>query len=101
MGWVNPKTNEIVAYHRGVRPALAEAQTRGVAAAKGFLAEHDHPGGVSIKKSKGKLDRYVVMEDDDSGRGEPAAAAIEYGHTTSEGRPVEGLHILGRTLGSI
>lgn len=101
MGWVNPKTNEIVAYLPAVRPALDAAQARGVSAAKGLLAEHDHPGGAKITKSKGKLDRYVIMEDDDSGAGEPAAAAIEYGGTTSEGKPIEGLHILGRTLGMI
>ena len=100
MAWVDPRLDEIIAGHRGVRGVLREIRDDGAARAKALLAPHDQTGGSKITKSRGKIDFFWSLEDADDGPGEPAAYAIEFGYST-DGAPVQGLHIIGRSAGSI
>ena len=90
--------NRDVARKPGVRASvLANAEevamnARMIAAPHGSLSSR-------ISVEQGDVDAYVVMTDDDTGKNEPAAAAIEFGGTFKDGHTQEGLHILGRATG--
>lgn len=85
---------DTVAHLKGVRAELKVERDVIYGKARALFAEHDHPGGARIGKSSGNVDAYVNL--DDAGG---AAGAIEFGHTTSSGKPVEGLHVLRRAMG--
>lgn len=101
MAEIDPNLHYILSTNRGVRGELREVRDRAYSAASGLLAGHKDKGKVKLKKSSGRVDQYVELVDADTGKGEPAAAAIEFGHTAPDGTPVEGIHVLRRALGSL
>lgn len=80
--------------------ASVRKSTEGLASlARLFAAAH----GISaarITVTSGKVDSFVNFIDDDTGKNEPAAAAIEFGGTFKNGRHQKGLHILGNAVKS-
>lgn len=82
-----------IARLKDVRAELKAERDSIYGRARANLAPHDNPGGCKVTKTSGAVDYFVNLDDGD---GVPAAAAIEFGWTTKNGKPVEGLHILGR-----
>jgi len=91
---IDPKIASTVSHLKGVTSELKVERDRIYGKARALFAEHDHPGGARIGKSSGRVDAYVNLDDDGG-----AAGAIEFGHTTTSGKPVEGLHVLRRAMG--
>lgn len=89
------RLNDIIAHEPGVGGVLDEVQARIAASARATLARHHHSGAAQITTTKGRLDRYVNLDDS---RGQNAAAAIEYGHIAPNGRFVPGIHALSGAL---
>lgn len=89
------RCNKIVSYQAGVGATLEAHAQRMAAIAWGVLSEHRHAGDAEITVTKGKLDRYVNLDDT---RGQRAAAAIEFGHFAPNGRWVEGIHAITRSF---
>lgn len=85
------KCNKKAAYHRETGFALKRAANELFANARRKLAQHTHSGDAEILLEKGKLDYFIVLDDS---RGQRAAAAIEFGHTTKGGTFVDGIHAL-------
>ena len=82
--------------HEGYVARVLDEVAAGVASrASGILAAHRHSGAAQITRTKGRLDRYVNLDDS---RGQHAAAAIEYGHVAPNGRFVPGVHALTGAL---
>lgn len=85
--------------------AMLGYATSGIAAkAKGNLAAHRHDGHSYIEIGKGRIDRYVILNDT---RGQAAAMSIEMGRgdrTPEDPKEaarggMDGLHILHRAAG--
>lgn len=98
--WVGgKKITKVIAQHEEVQRALDERMAFYAAKAEGILLHHRHSGDSRITTEKGKVDRYVVLDDT---RGLLAALSIEYGRKAQkdhEGnviaratRPVWALH---------
>lgn len=98
MAEVDPRLHYILSVNRGVRDELREVRDRVYDGAGAVLAGHRDDGKVKLTKTSGRVDQYVNLVDGDTGKGEPAAAAIEFGHTTPNGTAVEGIHALRRGL---
>lgn len=75
----------------GVRKAAEDIGER----ARTGLAAHRREGDAEIHVDHGKLDSMVSMTSpDENKKGSVAAAAIEFGHGTPDGKHVEGLYII-------
>lgn len=97
MATVNPNIGRIMARDKGVRAAVRAKRDEIAAAADGFFAEHDNPGGHKITKTNGRVDAFVNLDG-------PAPLSVEFGHwqDTKEGPEfVEGLHILTRAVAAV
>jgi hypothetical protein len=89
---IDTDCNEVVAHLPGVRAELAATAEGGKARAEAILAGHHRTGQTEITVTAGdKLDYFVNLVDNSA---KPAAAAIEYGHTTKGGRAVRGVHAI-------
>lgn len=91
---VYDKIEKALASQPEVRAELKAQRDVIYAKARALFAQHDHPRGARITKASGRVDYYVCLDDEGG-----AAAAIEYGHTTKDGKAVEGLHVLRRAMG--
>lgn len=80
---------------REARPAVESAVLEIGTRAEGLLAEHHHSGDAYIDVGMGRIDGYVILNDE---RGQLAAMSIEYGRQPNEhGRGgMAGLFILHR-----
>jgi hypothetical protein len=98
------KLTKIVALHRTVQSRLDQEAVEGAYRAEAELIQHRQDGHASIDVEEGKVDRYVVLDDE---RGLKAALSIEYGRkatgfdieTGDEYGGMEGLFILHRAMG--
>lgn len=75
--WVGgKKITKVIAQHEEVQRTLDERMAFYAAKAEGILLHHRHSGDSQITTERGKIDRYVVLDDT---RGLLAALSIEYG----------------------
>lgn len=99
---------DYIAHMPGTKKAVYEfTKTRVLPVAQGIFAQHDHPGGHSIKLDQGITDSYVVLEG-------PVPHIVEWGrkgYKTEKPQPIgnrvvpagtwiggwEGSHVLRRT----
>lgn len=94
MAWVDPRIARKMARDKGVRLAVRAERDRIAAAAEGYFASHDNPGGHRITTSNGRVDAFINLDG-------PAPLSVEFGHwqKTKDGHEfVEGLHVLGRAI---
>lgn len=95
MAYVPRSINSDVARVREVQDKLDQVAQRIADRASALLAQHRHEGHARIVSSRGRVDRFVSLDDE---RGYPAAAAIEFGHLRKDGTFVEGIHVLGGSI---
>jgi hypothetical protein len=95
MAYVPRSINSDVARMRPVQDELDQVARRIEGRASALLSQHRDRGHARIVSSRGKVDRFVSLDDE---RGYPAAAAIEFGHLREDGTFVEGIHVLGRSI---
>lgn len=98
MAVVYKNTSEKVAHLAPVRAAV-RSEAAEVASKAESLISGDGSTTLGVEVGHGSTDALVSLVDNDTGRGEPAAAAIEYGHTAPNGRWVEGKWYLHRAAG--
>lgn len=91
---INADCNSVVAHLPGVIGAVAAKAAEGAARASAILAGHHHEGLTEITVTHGAVDSFVNLVDRSGGKANPAAAAIEFGHTTPKGHPVQGIHAI-------
>lgn len=85
------KCNKKAAYHKETGFALKRTANELFANARRRHAQHASSGDSEIQLEHGKLDYFIILDDS---RGQRAAAAIEFGHTTKGGTFVEGIHAI-------
>jgi hypothetical protein len=88
----------------GVRDELDSVAFAAKAHADALLVEHRHDGHAYTEVTKGKLDRYLVLNDE---RGQMAALSIEFGRdpytdpeTGETDAGMDGLYILHKATGA-
>lgn len=86
---------KIAAQLKGVRGELRTEAAKIADRAKGLLAPHDHPGGAKITTSRGGIDYFANLDDEDGDAG-----AIEAGGVRPDGSYQPGLHIMRRAAES-
>lgn len=86
--------NRTIAHLDGVIAAVATEAAAGAARAEAILASHHRTGQAHITVSHGTVDSFVNLVDSSTGKGNPAAGAIEFGHTTKSGHAVQGVHAI-------
>lgn len=86
-----------------VQDALDKEADEIAAKAEVNLAAHRYKGRARITKTRGKVDRYVNLEDRKGGPKDSVAAwAIEYGHYNHRtGKWTQGIYVLTRAAGLI
>jgi hypothetical protein len=79
-----------LARDKAVRAAVRQVAADVLTAARSRAASHRRAGtlAASLRVAAGRTDALIVSDD-------PHAVSKEYGHTAANGRPVDGLHILG------
>ncbi|AWY07578.1 hypothetical protein SEA_YOSIF_14 [Streptomyces phage Yosif] len=102
------KIEKFIALNDGVQGELDNRAFEIGVRAEGYLLEHRLDGHAQIEVERGRVDRYVVLNDE---RGQKAAMSIEYGRaaqevevtdpdtgekTTKKVGEMEGLYILAR-----
>jgi hypothetical protein len=111
MARVNRKVNgrkltDIIALHRQAQDAVDDEAMKAAVKAEALLAAHREQGHARILLEKGRVDAYVVLDDE---RGLFAALSIEYGRGALKpgqnkafpngAAATEGLFILHRATG--
>lgn len=92
MAQVFKNANRVAARAKETQRELDHVTIRGAAKADAILAEHEDTGASYIEWEKGRVDRFVILNDE---RGLGAAMSIEFGRKLSDGRrttPVYALH---------
>lgn len=94
------KLEKLLALNEGVQYELESRQLQIALRAEALLAEHRLEGHAEITLADGKVDKYVILNDE---RGDKAALSIEYGRqartdpeTGEKYGAMEGLFILHR-----
>ncbi|GAA5081544.1 MULTISPECIES: DUF5403 family protein [Nocardia] len=88
--------NRLISHLPGVIKAVSDQAHTVADIARAKLAEHRHDGHSTVTVTHGEVDAFVNLDDS---RGVKAAAAIEYGHVTKEGKHVPGLYVLTDAAG--
>jgi hypothetical protein len=86
---INADCDSVVAHLPGVVEAVASEARGGARRAEAILSGHHRTGAAHITVTHGVTDSFVNLVDPGG-----AAAAIEFGHTTKQGRGVEGIHAI-------
>lgn len=84
----------MVAHNRQVVAAVYRVGYDIYTEARSRRQDHFHEGQAEIYIDRGRVDTYITLED-------PAAAAIEFGHTDRNGNHVEGLYLLFGAAGLV
>lgn len=93
MGWVHPRTNEIVAGLPGVQAEVSALAVRQHAKVIAKASRHIDTGRLisNITIENHRKGKAIVFHD-------PAILSLNYGHHTKKGRWVEGIHIIEEAL---
>ncbi|GIJ50029.1 hypothetical protein Val02_69150 [Virgisporangium aliadipatigenens] len=96
MPTLNPRLTTIVARLPAVRRQVRTVAADVLTAARDRAQTQRRTGAFarSLRLARGRVDTRVESTD-------PAALAIEYGHTTPAGQPIPGEHILGGAAADI
>lgn len=95
MAKVYKNVNARVAHKKGVINAVDDHASGIERRAESELSQHRDTGHLQVTVQKLDTDRVISLVDSDTGKGEPAAAAIEYGYTDPHtGEFHDGLYIL-------
>lgn len=84
-----------VAQLAGVRAELRTEAQAIAGRAKALFAEHDQPGGAKVTTSRGGIDYFANLDDEDGNAG-----AIESGGVMPNGEYQPGLHVMRRAAGT-
>lgn len=74
------KIERIMARHISTQNELTRQSWKVYAGAAAILAAHKQTGNAHLGIEKGKIDRYIYMEDPPQSSSPGAAMSIEYGH---------------------
>lgn len=92
MAEVSKYCDKIVAEQKGVKAEVKVAAENVAAHARRELAAHRDTGASKITVTRGKIDSFANLDDENAG-------AIEWGDLHPDGRPIPGLHIMARAAG--